>query len=115
MDRQPPAKIRALLDLRMLKKRARELAKQDLESGNGSKNPSAWLSRETHRHYGKLLAAHVEAIEKQRDEKQTDCHEMQGEVENLRSEVSKLEKRLLELKQSELGEILDLAIMPHER
>ncbi len=133
MEMEPAPKIRAALALRTLKKTARNRAECDLLCRGQTKNVSAWLSRETYRHYQTLLVSHVIEVEKERDEAQTTCNQIQQQVDNLRSQLSELEGQLLSLSQgshnstpsetpssshdiSDIewgGDFLDLAIMPH--
>ncbi len=81
--------------LKALKRRARELAEAEYVPPRGApacvaeirkrtRNRSAFVSRQTARHYQRLLAAHVQRVEDERDRQLRDCHQVAGEVATLR-------------------------------
>lgn len=84
---QAEARKRSALAVRTLQRRARTLAEREYsaraplvsrastagERKKRMRNKSAFISRQTQRHYERLLAAHVQAAERDRDATLRDC------------------------------------------
>ena len=86
--------MRAATTLRSLKRQARELAEHDATTTQVPKSlrkkavRSAFVSRQTGRHYARLLAQHVVKLERERDETVQSIHETAADVTALRQWLS---------------------------
>lgn len=89
MERASSARVRAATTLRTLKRRARELAENDAPSLTGNCRQkavrSAFVSRQTGRHYARLLAEHVAALESERDEVMQNNQVVTAQIETMRA------------------------------
>ncbi len=83
---------RAATTLRGLKRQARQLAEREApHAGSSSRRKavrSAFVSRQTGRHYARLLADHVTTLERERDEAVQSINQTVGEVKALRHWLS---------------------------
>ncbi len=86
------ARIRAATTLRSLKRQARLLAESEAPPVGASTRRkavrSAFVSRQTGRHYARLLAEHVATLERERDDVARANQQAASEVQALRTWLS---------------------------
>lgn len=102
------ARYRSAAALRGLQRKARQLAEFDYIDRNRSgavtvttsdrkklmRNKGAFVSRQTQRHYGRLLAEHLQQTERERDAEQQQILSAAREIEMLQAQAEQLAEQL---------------------